>query len=144
MESEIKILSIDDYDEILNLWAIAGLPIKPKGRDSREMMAIEFDNEYCCCFGLYKDEELIGLTLVNFDGRRGWINRLAVHPDHRGKGLAGRLLEKGEEFLYSVGARVICGLIEDLNFPSMSTFESAGYKAEKNIIYFAKRPSAEM
>jgi ribosomal protein S18 acetylase RimI-like enzyme len=31
---------------------------------------------------------LIGAVMVGYDGHRGWINYLAVHPDHRGVGWA--------------------------------------------------------
>ena len=144
MNKQIKILTIEDYDEIINLWLSAGLPFKPKGRDSKELMSREMENENCLFYGMYDDDKLIGMCIANFDGRRGWINRLAIDPDYRGKRLGEELIEKCEEFLYSVGGNVICALIEDINYPSISCFQKAGYKCEKEIKYFAKRPSKDM
>jgi hypothetical protein len=54
------------------------------------------------------------------------------------------LIEKAEEFLYGVGAKVICALIEDINYPSVSSFQKAGYNCENEIRYFTKRPGPEM
>ena len=45
MDGRIKPLTIDDYDEIIRVWSDAGLPYKPKGRDSREMMAKEMQED---------------------------------------------------------------------------------------------------
>lgn len=135
---------MDDYDEILNVWTLAGLPFKPNGRDSRELMSIEMDNPCCNFYGMYDNDNLIGVVIANFDGRRGWINRLAIIPDHRGKNLGQFLIKKAEQFLYEIGANVICALIEDINYPSISSFQKSGYNCENEIKYFAKRPGPEM
>ena len=141
MAQEIKRLGIDDYDAIVRLWSVAGLPFKPKGRDSRPMIAREMSNPECAFWGLYHERELGGVVIANFDGRRGWINRLAIDPDHRGKGLARTLIETSENFLTERGAVVICALIEDINYPSISAFQKSGYLCLDEIKYFSKRAS---
>ncbi|UCG61409.1 MAG: GNAT family N-acetyltransferase [Candidatus Zixiibacteriota bacterium] len=143
MAQEIKRLDIDAYDEIIRVWAESGLPFKLKGRDSLEAVAKEMANPNCAFFGLFLDEKMIGVVIANFDGRRGWINRLAIDPDQRGLGLAAKLIEISEEFLRSAGAVVICALIEEINYPSISCFQNSGYTCEPNIKYFTKRPSPD-
>ena len=143
MAREIKQLSIDDYDDIIRVWAISGLPYKPKGRDSQPSMAKEMDNVCVAFFGLFDDDRMLGVVIANFDGRRGWINRLAIDPDYRGQGLAAELIARSEEFLRKQGAVVICALIEDINYPSISCFQNNGYNCEHNIKYFTKRPSRD-
>lgn len=143
MAREIRKLSIENFDEILRVWSFAGLPFKPRGRDSREMMAKEMVNPNCAFFGLFDGDKMVAVVIANFDGRRGWINRLAVDPDYRGQGLAKELIEQSEQFLKSVGAVVICALIEDINYPSISCFQSSGYSCEDEIKYFTKRPSPD-
>lgn len=139
----IRRLGIEDYDDIVSLWSRAGLPIRPKGRDSREMISVEMSRSYCAFIGLYDNEKMLAVGLANFDGRRGWINRVAVDPDYRGLGLAGRIIEAGEEFLRGIGAVVMCALIEEENAPSMDTFEAAGYTCEPKFKMFTKRPSPD-
>ncbi len=143
MAQEIKRLTVKDFDEIIRIWLEAGLPFKPRGRDSREMIAREMANPNCAFFALFLDEKMIGVVIANFDGRRGWINRLAIVPEHRGLDLAAKLIEASEEFLRSVGALVICALIEEINYPSISCFQSNGYNCEQEIKYFTKRPSRD-
>ena len=41
---EIKPLTIEQFDSIISLWEEAGLPFKPKGRDSQEEMEQEKNN----------------------------------------------------------------------------------------------------
>lgn len=143
METEIRQLSIDDYDEIIHVWLISGLPFKPKGRDSRELIEIEMNRSHCAYFGLEVDSRLIGVAIADWDGRRGWVNRVAIDPDFRGQQLAAKLIDKCEEFMVKQGALVICALIEDANTPSMSTFERSGYVCEGEIKYWTKRSSAD-
>lgn len=143
MTSKIRKLSISDYDAIIRLWAEAGLRFKPKGRDSKESMAKEMKLEGVCYFGYYENDKLIGVTIANYDGRRGWINRLAVHPDFRGQEIAGEIITVAEKFLKSKGAVVLSALIEDINEPSMNCFEKAGFSCEKEWLYFCKRQSPE-
>ncbi len=143
MEIKIQELTIKDYDEIIRVWSIAGLTFKPKGRDSVGMMTKEMQNKNCCYFGMYSGDLLIGTAIANYDGRRGWVNRVAVDPDFRSKGYAGKLIEQCHSFLEKLGAVVICALIEDINFPSISTFNKAGFQAEKKFIYFTKRQSSD-
>jgi len=143
MDPEIRPLSIDDYDEIIRVWGVAGLPYKPIGRDSQEKMAKEMKNANCAFYGMFEDNIMIGLVIANYDGRRGWINRLAIDPDYRGRGLAARLIDMAEDFLRSMGALVICALIEEMNYPSVSCFQASGYNLEDNIKYFTKRSSPE-
>jgi len=141
MDGSIKPLTIEDYDDIIRVWSDAGLPFKPKGRDSREMMQKEMRLDVCMFFGYYADDRLIGVGIANFDGRRGWINRVAVDPDYRGRGIAGQLIAVCEEFLYDIGAIVICALIEDINEPSINAFQKSGYSTMDEIKYFSKRRS---
>jgi N-acetylglutamate synthase len=143
MATNIRRLSIADYDDIIKLWSIAGLPFKPKGRDSRESLAREMALPQCRFFGLYEGDLMLGVILANYDGRRGWLNRMAVHPDYRGQGLAAQLITEGEAFLEAQGAVVICGLIEEMNTPSMACFSKAGYQCLNEIKYFSKRKSKE-
>ncbi|MFQ5499873.1 MAG: GNAT family N-acetyltransferase, partial [Candidatus Zixiibacteriota bacterium] len=115
---EPRRLTIDDYDQIINLWLAAGLPFKPDGRDSRSMMREEMALTHCAFFGFFQGDSMLAVGIANYDGRRGWVNRVAVHPDHRGLGLAKQMIRACESFLMEQGAVVICALIEEENYPS--------------------------
>lgn len=135
MSVTIKALTIDDYDAVINIWDMAGLPTKPKGRDSREIFAKEIALDHTAIYGLFNDNEMLGVGLANWDGRRGWINRVAVHPDHRGQGYAGMLIRECKAFLKECGALAICALIDDINYPSISAFQKEGLQCLEGIVY---------
>ncbi len=143
MSIKIRKLDSEDYDQIIELWADAGLPYKPNGRDSKEMLSKEISLPHCAFFGLFDDDKMLAVGIANFDGRRGWVNRVAVDPDRRGKNYAGMIIKKCEEFLKDQGSVVLCALIEDVNMPSISCFQKNGYTCEGEIEYFTKRDSAD-
>jgi len=144
MARSIRQLMADDYDDIIQLWADAGLPYKLLGRDSRERISFEMALDHCAFYGLFEDDRMLAVGIANFDGRRGWVNRVAVNPDFRGMNLAGEIIRECEEFLKGKGALVICGLIEDVNYPSISCFQNQGYECLQSILYYSKRESDDV
>jgi GNAT superfamily N-acetyltransferase len=147
MQYQIRKLTIDDYDDLIALWKRSDLSHRPGGRDSREALGPEMDREETIFLGMFDPagggERMIGSILGNSDGRKGWINRLAIDPDYRRKGLAGILIEECEKRLYDLGLKVIAALIEGDNKPSESTFSKAGYTYGEGIKYYSKRHSDE-
>jgi len=138
---EIRRLVPDDYEKMIRLWEEAGLPYKPKGRDSRESIEKQMKENPDFFIGAFDGERLIGTVIASFDGRKGWINRLAVHPEYRRRGIGQLLIRKAETVLKEKGAWVICALIERENKPSLSLFEKCGYKPSNDIVYVSKRES---
>jgi GNAT superfamily N-acetyltransferase len=53
-----------------------------------------------------------GDEIGTFDGRRGWLNRLATSPDRRGKGIATALVRDLERRLLAKGCVKINLLVE--------------------------------
>ncbi len=143
MEYLIRPLDSNDYDDLIFLWNRSGLSHRPQGRDAREKIAAEFKREETAFIGMFDGETMIGAVLATSDGRRGMINRLAIDPDYRGKGLAGKMIKEAEDFLHKQGIKVIAALIEDENLPSISAFQKAGYKLHDSILYFSKRTSEQ-
>ncbi len=135
----IEPLRIDDYDELLILWDRTGLPYEKDDRDSRESIERQILDDNLIILILKHENRIIGSSIGSFDGRKGWINRVAVDPEFRGRRLATRLIEKTEAFLSEKGVRVIGALIEDENFPSMSAFQHCGYEGWDKLVYFRKK-----
>ena len=134
-------LTPEDYDEIIRPWEEAGLPYKPKGRDSRESMEKQMRANPEFFIGAFDGEKLIGTVIASFDGRRGWINRLAVHPDYRRRGIGRLLIKEAEKVLKKKSAWIICALIERENKQSLNLFKKCGYKPSENLVYVSKRES---
>ncbi len=143
MAAEVRKLTIDDYDDIIRVWADAGLPYRPEGRDRRELIDVEMKRPDTAFFGLFEDGRMLAVGLATHDGRKGWVNRVAVDPYERGRGLGGEIIAACEAFLKEHGAEVIGCLIEDINYPSITLFQKHGYSVYEGILYFSKRESPE-
>ena len=135
----IKPLTFEAYDSTMALWERAGLSYRPKGRDSPEEMREQFTLNPDLMLGAFEGEELIGMIIGTDDGRKGWINRLAVDPENRRKGVAGELIIAIESALKKRGRKIICTLIEDWNDISLNLFSEKGYIKHDDIFYLSKR-----
>ena len=144
MARDLRRLTADDYDDILRVWSDAGLPYKPQGRDSCARVTAQIERADTAFFGLLEDGRMLAVGLANYDGRKGWIHRVAVDPDRRGEGFGGEIIVACEQFLRESGAEVIGALIEEVNSPSISLFQKYGYSCLKEILYFSKRDSDEV
>lgn len=135
-------LGAEDYDAIVALWQAAGLPYKPTGRDSRAQFATQMASGLQQAIGVRAGEQLVGVVLVTHDSRKGWINRLAVHPDFRRRGVARLLIAEAERVLRDEGLQIFAALAEGWNEASLAFFAAAGYSAHPDIRYFTKRDDA--
>jgi ribosomal protein S18 acetylase RimI-like enzyme len=141
---QIRNLTIDDYNEIISFWNRAALPYKPRGRDSKSAMEFQMKKNPGFFLGAYDENRLVGTVIASYDYRRGWINRLAVAPKYRRKGVAQELIAAAEEALRKKGARIVCAHVEDYNVASLSLFKKYGYVEHHDVVYVSKRDSDEV
>ncbi len=132
-------LTAKDYDALIRLWNDAGLPYKPQGRDKREDIENQLKQPNTLYLIAEVDNVIVGSILGTHDSRKGWINRLAVSPSHRRKGLAKRLVKEVENRFSELGIDIMACMVEDWNTMSLEVFERLGYTRHPDIIYFSKR-----
>lgn len=137
-------LTADDYDAVRELWELSGLPVKSAGRDSSDQFAAQLAGGTQLVIGAWTERRLVGVVVVTHDGRKGWINRLAVHPDSRRQGLGMQLIAESERALRGMGMQVIAALIEDWNQASLALFRRAGYSEHDDIHYLTKREGQDV
>ena len=143
--ARIRELQLDDYDALLELWHASGLhSLRPCGRDSRAALARQLASGVQTILGLEVDAQLIGAVVATHDSRKGWINRLTVHPSHRRRGYASQLIAAAERTLREQGIDVIAVLIESDNDPSLALFLRAGYvEGNPGMHYLSKRDNPD-
>ena len=137
----IRILRLEDYDRWMSVWQRSGLhSIRPHGRDTREAFARQLATGTHIMIGLDVSDELVGVALATHDGRKGWINRVAVLPEYRRRGYASRLVTEAERVLREQGMTVIAALIEGGNEASLRLFDTLGYvELQGGTHYVSKR-----
>lgn len=139
----IRQLELDDYDELMALWQRTELhSLKPRGRDSRAGLSRQLASGVQTILGLEVDGQLVGAVVATHDSRKGWINRLAVDPNHRRRGYGARLIAAAEEVLREQGIHVIAALVGSDNRASLALFRKVGYiEGDPGIHYLTKRDS---
>jgi len=127
----VRRLRLADYPAILVLAKASDLRLRPRGRESRPAFARQLRSNRTWYLGAFDGERLVGIVLGTHDSRKGWINRLAVHPDYRRRGIGRRLVRACERALHRVGIEMFAALIEEDNESSAVFFRSLGYETTR-------------
>ena len=85
-----------------------------------------------------RDGALIGSVIAGYDGWRGCVYRLAVHPDHRRGRVASTLVEEAERSLARRGASRVHAIVHAADGPAMTFWASAGYENQPGVARFIK------
>jgi ribosomal protein S18 acetylase RimI-like enzyme len=76
---------------------------------------------------------VVGTVLGGYDGFRGWVYHLAVHPDRRRKGLGRALMAAIEERLRALGCPKINLQVRARNRATAAFYERLGYCVEDHV-----------
>ena len=132
-------LGTSEYGEIVRLWQRAGLSIRAQGRDAPEAFARQMAWGVQRVVGVRAGGTLVAVVVLTHDGRKGWINRLAVDPAYRRRGLARVLLAEAERWFRDVlDLEVWAALIKVENGTSLALFDSLDYR-RFDLVYASKR-----
>ena len=84
------------------------------------------------------DGEVRGTVLAGFDGARGWIHHLGVHPDSRRMRVASRLVEQAVSALEALDCPKLNLQVRGGNETAVLFYESLGFEVEDRVS-FGKR-----
>jgi len=121
-----------DHDGLAMLYRLA-FPDDPPWNKPEDMIAskIAFDHEGLLV-GLIGGQ-VVASIMAGYDGHRGWINALAVHPDHRGQGYGAMMMRQAVALLTKRGAVKINLQIRGDNHRLQRYYESLGFEAEDRL-----------
>lgn len=121
-----------DTEAVVQLWNDCGLtrpwndPYKDIGRKcsvSPELFWVGTD----------ASGQLMATIMVGYDGHRGWINYLAVHPAHQRQGHARQLMQRAEQALFELGCPKLNLQVREGNEAVITFYESLGYTDDKTV-----------
>ena len=84
------------------------------------------------------DSLLIATVMGGYDGHRGWINYLAVHPDFQGQGYAQQMMVNVESELRKIGCPKINLQIRSGNAKVMAFYQKLGFTDDR-VLSMGKR-----
>ncbi|HEY1065187.1 MAG TPA: GNAT family acetyltransferase [Pirellulales bacterium] len=81
---------------------------------------------------------IVAAAMAGFDGHRGWVNYLAVSPDHRKQGWGRRLMERIEAELEAIGCPKLNLQVRATNAAVLAFYRRLGY-ATDDVVSLGKR-----
>ena len=116
---------------IVDLWKKCGLvvPQNEPVQDIQSKTSFQPD----LFFVALLNDKVIGSIMVGYEGHRGWINYLAVLPEHQRHGYGRRLVEKGIEELQTLGCVKVNLQVRKSNVSVIEFYRHLGFKEEDRI-----------
>jgi GNAT superfamily N-acetyltransferase len=132
---EIRSATVEDAAVLSDLWTSVGLAHRP--HEVADELTSVLSRDPGLVLVAQDERGVVGSVFGAFDGRRGWLNRLATRPDARGEGIAGALVAALEKALRDMGCRKINLHITPGNAGVVQFYQRHGY-AEKELIFMEK------
>ncbi len=125
-----------DRQALVSLWSTCQLtrPWNDPYQDIDRKLARDASNLVV----LHEDGELVGSVMVGYDGHRGWINYLAVHPGHQRHGLGRLLMGEAERRLRELGCAKVNLQIRASNKAAIEFYQHIGYTVD-DVISMGRR-----
>ena len=86
------------------------------------------------------EQRIVGSLIATFDGWRGHMHRITVHPDYRRLGIGRALVAEGEKCLAKRGVKRITALVEQKHPWATAFWANVGYEIEPGIVRFFRNP----
>lgn len=82
--------------------------------------------------------QIVASCMAGYEGHRGWINYLAVQPEHRGEGLARQIMAHAEALLRDAGCPKINLQVRKTNAAVIAFYEEIGFSVDE-VVSLGKR-----
>lgn len=128
---QIRVFRSEDEEAVVKLWTDCGLVVSWNNPhlDIRRKLKVQPGMFLVACI----EEKVIGSVMAGYEGHRGWINYLAVHPDYRNKGFAVQLMNRAEELLRAIGCPKINLQVRTSNTEVIEFYKGIGFSADDAV-----------
>lgn len=131
----IRVMTIEDYDKIYDLWInTPGMGLN-SADDSKEGIHQYLKRNPSTSFVAEKDGKIVGTIMSGHDGRRGYIYHTAVLPNYRNQGIAKKLVENAIIALDKEGIGKVALVAFKRNAPGNGFWEKLGFTVRDDLIY---------
>jgi ribosomal protein S18 acetylase RimI-like enzyme len=129
----IRTFRLEDLDSAAALWQAAeGMSVPPHDEVLRKL---ERDPQL---FLVAEDDRVVGVVMGSYDGRRGWIYRLAVDPDHRRSRVGSLLVGELERRFREMDVTEIRLLTYEDNVSARAFWSEHGYDGLEAVVLYSK------
>lgn len=133
---DIRAFAESDEDAVIQLWRDCGLvvphnnprqDIARKLQVGRDLFLVGTENG-----------AIVASVMGGYEGHRGWVNYLAVSPDHRRRGYGAILMRRVEQLLLARGCPKINLQIRRSNEAVIAFYRALGY-GEDPVVSMGRR-----
>lgn len=119
----------EDQDAVIRLWRDCELlrPANDPYRDIDRKLAVLPE---LFLVGLAAGT-IVATVMAGYEGHRGWLNYLAVAPDHRRRGLGRQLVAEAERRLRELGCPKINLQVRHSNASAMAFYRRLGFAVDE-------------
>jgi ribosomal protein S18 acetylase RimI-like enzyme len=133
---EMRSYRSDDEEAVVQLWAECGLVVawnNPR-RDIARKVKVQPGMFLVGC----SNGRIVATAMAGYDGHRGWINYLAVHPEHQGLGIGRCMVDEAEKRLRAAGCPKINIQVRSTNTKVIEFYKRIGFELD-DVISLGKR-----
>jgi len=136
MSFQIRAFRKEDQTAVINLWTDCKLvvPWNDPAKDIERKLKVDPD---LFLVG-HLSENIVASVMGGYEGHRGWINYLAVSPNHRRNGYAKMIMLFLEARIKEKGCPKINLQVRNSNSDIISFYKSIGY-GDDNVVGLGKR-----
>jgi len=133
---KIRPFQRSDSAAVVQLWTDCGLvvPWNDAHKDIQRKLSVQPEMFLVGC----SSDQIVASVMAGYDGHRGWINYLAVHPDHRRTGIGRDLMEEAEKCLQTLGCPKINLQVRSSNVDVIEFYKAIGFKTD-DVVSLGKR-----
>jgi ribosomal protein S18 acetylase RimI-like enzyme len=131
-QATIRRCGSSDIEAVLGLWSDARSS-HASTPDRKENVESLLTGGPAALFVAESDGRVVGAVIAGWDGWRGNIYRLAIHQNHRRRGIGLQLTRASEEHLRGCGAGRVTALVAYDDQAAASFWDAAGYPRDTQI-----------
>jgi ribosomal protein S18 acetylase RimI-like enzyme len=132
----IRRLNPDDAEAVLHLWKVAETSESPT--DSLVEIRQAAARANVAFLVAVEGDDIVGSAIGAFDGWRGNIYRLAVHPAHRRQGIARALVAETEGLFAGWGVRRVTALVDTKHSWAAQFWEAVGFAKDSRMARYVR------
>ncbi len=132
----IRVMTIEDYEEVFALWMkIKGFGIRSVD-DSREGIDRFLKRNPSTSIVAVEDGKVVGSILCGHDGRRGCLYHVCVDPEYRMHGIGRGMVVKAMEALKEEGINKVCLIAFTENDIGNAFWNEIGWTRREDLNYY--------
>ncbi|WP_300672248.1 GNAT family acetyltransferase [Desulfoluna sp.] len=133
---DIRSYHSSDSEAVIRLWGLCGLAVPQNNPEKDIERKLKVNPEWF----LVGEEggRIVSTCMVGYEGHRGWINYLAVHPELQGSGLGAVMMRRAEDLMRQVGCSKINLQIRSTHEAVIQFYKGVGYTQDP-VVSMGKR-----